>query len=101
MSKGYTVKPWKPIEGTGQALTVPNGSTVTSAAVGANTYAIWLSVITGNCLVRISHPGTAASASTDMLIKTTDPGVWVGVMPGDKVSAWGLAAGTLYMCEGT
>ena len=101
MSKGYTVRPWKPINGTGQALTVPNGGHVESTAVGSSTYAVWLSVITGNCLVKITNGGTAASASTDMLLKTTDPGVWVGVMPGDKVSAWGLAAGTLYMCEGT
>ena len=59
-------------------------------------------MITGNCLVRIQRTGgTVASATTDMLLKTTDPGVWVGVIPGDIISAWGLAAGTLYMCEGS
>lgn len=99
---GWTViAPWRAIEGSGQALTVPNGSTVTSTAVGSQTYAVLLSVITGNCLVRISKAGNAATTTTDVLVKTTDPPIVLSIRPGEKVSAYGLAAGTLYMCEMT
>lgn len=77
---------------------MPNGGHVESSAVGAETRALALSVITGNCLVRISK-ASIASASLDFLIKTTDPPIILGCSPGDKVSAWGLAAGTLQMCE--
>jgi len=103
VSKGYTVAPWRIIDGTGQSLTVPNGSTVTSSAVGAETRAIHLALqptatATG-CLVRLTQAGTAATASKDFLIKTTDPPLVLACSPGDKVSAYGLAACTLQMCE--
>jgi len=91
--------PYRLLDGATQVLTVPNGSTVTSNAVGTQTYAVRLSVITGNCLVRITHAGTAATASQGALIKTTDIGAIFACGPGDKVNAFGLAAGTLYMDE--
>jgi|SRR5581483_1767590 len=102
MSKGYTVAPWRPVVGTGQKLTVPLTGNVTSAAVGSQTRAILLSVITGNCLVRITQAGTNAADSTgnfDALIKTTDIPLILACSPGDKVNAYGIAAGTLYMNE--
>ena len=57
--------PVRLIDGATQVLTVPNAGNVTSAAVGSQTYAVRLSVITGNCLVRITHAGTAATVSRD------------------------------------
>jgi len=91
--------PVRLIDGATQVLTVPNAGNVTSAAVGSQTYAVRLSVITGNCLVRITHAGTAATVSQGALIKTTDIGAIFACAPGDKVSAFGLAAGTLYLDE--
>ncbi|HTO43135.1 MAG TPA: hypothetical protein VML56_03590 [Burkholderiales bacterium] len=109
MSKGYTVAPWKPIPGSGQSLAVGSGSSSTfTNAVGAITgstamHAIALSLAptataTG-ALIKISQAGTAATATSDILIKTTDPPLIVAVAPGDKVSAYGLAACTCYLTE--
>jgi len=67
--------------------------------MGAQTRAVALSVITGNCVVTITSGGSAASASKDFLVKVSDPPLVLACSPGDKVSAWGLAAGTLYICE--
>lgn len=104
---GWTpLSPWKPIPGSGQSLSVSNGSSSTFAnAVGTQTRGVQLSLAptataTG-CLVRISQAGTAATATLDLLIKTTDPPLVVGCAPGDKVSAFGLAACTLYLTEMT
>lgn len=91
--------PWRLVDGATQVLTVPNGGTVTSAAFGAETNAIRVSVITGNCLVRITKAGTAATASQGALIKTTDIGAIFACGQGDKINAFGLAAGTLYVDE--
>ncbi len=104
MSKGLTIAPWRPIFGSGQSLAVSSGASSTfSNAVGSQTYAIALSLAptataTG-CLVSISHAGTAATATHDILIKTTDPLRVFACGPGDKVSAYGLAACTLYLTE--
>lgn len=102
MSKGYTVAPWRPLAGSGQALTVPLSGNVTSAAVGAETRAVRLTVITGNCTIRITQAGTAATNTTggfDCMLKTTDGPLLVGCSPGDKINAFGIAAGTLYLSE--
>lgn len=102
MSKGVTTAPWRPIPGTGQVLTVPLSGNVASAAVGAQTRAVLLSVITGNCTIRITQAGTNATNATggfDALLKTTDPPLVLALSPGDKVNAFGIAAGTLYLNE--
>lgn len=105
MSKGYTIAPWRPIAGTGQSLSLNNGSSASfTNAVGNETRAIWLSLApaatASGCLVKISQAGTAATATSDIFIKTTDPGVVIACGPGDKVTAYGLAASlTLYLTE--
>jgi hypothetical protein len=67
--------------------------------MGSETYAVRLSAITGNVVVTIANGGKAATATKDVLIKSTDDPVVLGCAPGDKVSAWGLAAATLYIVE--
>ena len=94
-----TITPWKIIDGSGRTVAYTTAGTASSSAVGAQTYAVYLSCITGNCLVRINSPGTAATASKDALVKTTDPPLILACGPGDKVNVYGIAAGTLYMCE--
>lgn len=101
--------PWRIIDGSGQSLSVGSGSSSTftnavgAAALGGETRAIALSLAptataTG-ALVRIIKAGTAATASLDLLIKTTDPPLILAVTPGDKVSCYGLAACTAYLTE--
>ena len=96
--------PWRIVDGSGQSLAVGSGASSTFAnPVGSETRAIALSLAptataTG-ALVRINKAGTAATASFDMLIKTTDPPAIIGVSPGDKVSCYGLAACTAYLTE--
>lgn len=92
---------WRPIAGSGRSLAVSSGANSTdTVAMGLQSYACQLSAITGNVLVTISHAGnTAATATTDMLVKSTDPPIQVACAPGDKVSAWGLGAATLYIVE--
>lgn len=104
MSKGQTIAPWRPIPDSGQSLAVGSGSSSTfTNAVGAQTRALWLSLAptatpTG-CLVTISHEGEASTATQEFLVKTTDPPLIAGCSPGDQVSAYGLAACTLYLTE--
>jgi len=90
--------PWRAQDGKTQVLTVPLNGTVASSAVGAQTYAVMLSVITGNCMVRVNQ-GIAASASQGILVKTTDPPLVLACGATDKVEAFGIAAGTLYVNE--
>lgn len=113
MSKGQTVAPWRPISGSGQSLALNNGSDAhftnavgvgALAQAGQQTRAIALSLApaatAAACLVAISNSGAAATATSDILIKTTDPPLILMCSPGDKVHAWGLAAGlTLYLTE--
>jgi hypothetical protein len=101
MSKGVTTAPWRPIPGTGKSLALNNGSDAAFAAVGTQTRAVLLSLAPASpasgCLLRV---GAAATATTDMLLKTTDPGFVLACSPGDVIHAWGLAASlTLYMTE--
>lgn len=92
-----TVAPWKPILGSGQSKAFTSGASATfTNAVGARTHAIYISAITANCLVKLA---TAATATTDLLVKSTDGPTVIGCSPGDVVSVWGLGAGTAYLCE--
>lgn len=89
---------WRLQDGKTQVIAYGLNGTAASAAVGAQTTAVRLSCITGNCLVRINQ-GTAASASQGALIKTTDLATIFLCGGGDKVEVFGIAAGTLYMDE--
>ena len=96
--------PWRIIDGSGQSLAVGSGSSSTfTNAVGSETRAIALSLASTatatGARVKIDKGGTAATASQDLLIKTTDPPLIIGVSPGDKVSCYGLAACTAYLTE--
>ncbi len=92
-----TVAPWKPILGSGQSAAFTSGASATfTNPVGARTHAILISVITANCLVKLA---TAAAATSDILVKSTDGPLIIGCAPGDHVSVWGLGAGTAYLCE--
>jgi len=102
---GWTpISPWRIIDGSGQSLAVSAAASSTfTNAMGAETRAIALSLAptataTG-ALVRINKAGTAATATLDRLIKTTDPPQIIAVSPGDKVSCYGLAACTAYLTE--
>jgi hypothetical protein len=89
------------IPGSGRSFAASSGAnTPDTIAMGANTLAVQLSVITGNCLVTLSNAGSkAATATKDVLLKMSDPPIRLKCAPGDKVSVWGLAAGTLYIVE--
>jgi hypothetical protein len=101
---------WHAKPGSGQSLAVSSGSSSTFAnalnALGDNqTRAFLISLAptataTG-ALVKVSQAGTAATATSDILIKTTDPPLLLECAPGDKVSCYGLAACTAYLCEMT
>jgi hypothetical protein len=102
------IAPWKIIPGTGQSLAVSAGSSATfTNKVGTETYCVQLSfaptatAASSNCVVKISQAGTAATAVLDLLVKGTDPPVYIACNPGDKVSAWGIVAGVLYLTEMT
>lgn len=107
MSKGYTIQPWRPIAGTGQSITVPAGSSsaaASCAAFGASTRAIAVSLqptATATWAnISISQAGaTAATATGDLCIKTTDPPLIVGAFQGDKLRVYGGAAATLILTE--
>jgi hypothetical protein len=102
---GWTpVSPWKVIPGSGQSLAnAGSTSTTFTNAMGAQTRAIAISLAptatATAALVTITHNGAASSATTDILVKTTDPPLILGCDPGDKVSVWGLAAVTAYLTE--
>lgn len=101
--------PWKIVPGSGQSLTLTSSGTnyafanavgkVAGATAGPRAIAVSLapqSTATG-ALVRIN---TAATASTDYFIKTTDPPLVIGVSPGDTVNVYTLgSSGTAYLVE--
>ncbi|MFS2103666.1 hypothetical protein [Ralstonia sp. Ralssp135] len=95
-----TISPFKPIAGTGQNITV-GASSASSAAIGASTYAIYVST-TGNCHLRVGT-GTVTAVTTDMLIKATDPPLLMKVAPGEKIAVIqdGASTGTCNIVEAT
>lgn len=81
---------FRPVAGTGQTLAI-GAASVSSTAIPAGTFYVRLSA-TGNCHVQV---GTAPTAvSTDMLVKATDPPVFVRVQPGEKIAVIQDAAST-------
>jgi len=107
---GVRAIPWRPIPGSGQSLAVGSGASSTfTNKMGLNlnyqTHALVLSLAptataTG-CLIKVSQTGTAATAVLDLLVKTTDPPLIISCATGDEISAYGLAACTLYLTEVT
>ncbi len=88
---------YRTIAGTDQAVAFTTAASAQSAAVGSATYAVLLSC-SQNVHIEIG-PNPTATASTWML-KSTDPGLIMGLAPGDKIAVRGdTAAGTLYMVE--
>jgi hypothetical protein len=91
------ISPFRPIAGSGKTLAI-GSSSVASAAVGTQTYAVQLSAL-GNCHVAIG-PNPTATAN-DMLVKASDPPLIVKVAPGDKIAVIqdGTATGNLNIVE--
>lgn len=93
------LSPPRAIPGTGQNLTV-GAASVSSTAVGSETHMVRLSATT-NCHVRTGN-GTVTAVATDMLVKTTDGPLIIGIGPGDKIAVIeDSAAGTLNIVEMT
>lgn len=84
------------------SLTASTAKSFTNA-VGAQTYAVAISLAPAStatgALVRITRAGTAATATGDYFVKTTDQPQILGCAPGDTVSVYALAAGTAYLTE--
>lgn len=92
-----TPERWRLLDHNVQAIAF-TATAATSTAFGSATYAILLST-SSNCHIRITTAGTAATTS-DWLLKSTDPGLFLGVMPGEKISVVeDTATGTLYVAE--
>jgi hypothetical protein len=88
---------YRTIPGTDQAVAFTNSGSAQSSAVGANTYAILLSC-TSN--VHIEIGASPVASSTTWLLKSTDPGLMLGISPGEKIAARGdSGSGTLYVVE--
>lgn len=99
------ISPFKILKGTGRSVSVANGSNTTdTVAMGSQTRYCALSLSPAAtayaATITITNGGVAATATTDMALKSTDPPLIIGCNPGDKVSVWGLGAtGTLYVTE--
>ena len=87
---------WRSVEGNDQKVAV-GAASAASAAVGAQTYAVLLSTST-NCHIAF---GTAPVATTsNWLLKATDPGLVLGIAPGEKIAViQDTAGGSLYIME--
>ena len=94
---------WRPIVGSGRAVAIANGSNTTdTVAMGTQTYACLVSATGSNCMITLQHGGVAATATTDILLKTTDPPLLLACAPGDKISTYGLTTtGNVYVTEMT
>lgn len=104
---GWTpLSPFKIIEGTGRSVAVASGSaTVDTVAMGGQTRLCYLTLAPQAtamaATITITGAGNEAPTATkDLVLKSTDPGIILGCSPGDKVQVWGLGAtGTLYITE--
>jgi hypothetical protein len=96
--------PLRIINGSGQSVTAgAAGSQTFTNAVGTQTQAIAVRLAPAAtaylATVRVSDAGTAATASIDYPIASTDQAQLIGVAPGQKVSIYFSAAGSAVMCE--
>lgn len=100
MSKWFPIAPWRPIAGTGQNITLGGSSVQSSAfdASGESAQAVQISS-TGNCHVAVGTNPTAAT--TDMLVKASDPPLVVRIAPGEKIAVIqdGASTGTCNVIE--
>ena len=99
---------WRPIAGSGQVLTLAATTNQAFAnAVGSQTYAIAISLqpesTAAYALITISAPnagtGTAATASKDFMIKTSDPPQYFACTPGEIVNVYSSAIGKAFLTE--
>lgn len=87
---------YRTIPGSDQAVAFTSAASAQSAAIVTG-YAVLLSC-TQNVHIEVGVNPTA-TASTWML-KSTDPGLIIGLSPGEKIAVRGdTASGTLYMVE--
>lgn len=105
---GMPIAQWRPVPGSGQSLSLTGSAAATFAnAIGAVTkqqvYAIAVKLAPAStayiATIVISKAGTAATASTDYPIASTDPPQILACAPGDQVSVYAGANGTAYLCE--
>lgn len=104
---GWTATaPFRPIAGTGQSLSLTSGTAATfTNKMGLQTHAFVFKFSPGTTAyigtLAISQAGTAATASTDYPVASTDIPVIVGCAPGDKVSVYQASGSTqtAYLCE--
>lgn len=99
-------RPWRIIPGTGQELAAQaSGSAGNFTKVGKQTYVVAVRVQPSAtpyvATVTISAAGTAATASTDYPISSSDPTTTFVCAPGDIVSVYQASgsAQNIYMCE--
>lgn len=96
----------KIIAGSGQSLSLTSGSAASfTNKVGSQTYLVAVKLAPAAtafiATVRISQAGTAATASTDYAIASSDPPQILGCNPGDKVNVLQSSGSTAtaYLCE--
>lgn len=103
---GMRIAQWRPIAGSGQSLTLAASTNQAFAnPIGSQTYAIAVSLAPAStaayALVTISAAnggtGTAATASKDYMIKTSDPPQILACTPGEIVNVYSSATGTAFM----
>lgn len=87
---------WRTIEGSDKVVAI-GAASVQSTAVGASTYGVLLSC-TSNCHIQFGMNPTATASS--WLLKSTDPGLILGIAPGEKIAVIeDSAVGNLYIVE--
>jgi hypothetical protein len=86
-----TLSPWKPVEGTGQNVTIGSASVQATNAFGDYTLAVQVSA-TGDCHIAFGPNPTALATST--LVKSTDGPMQYNVAPGDKIAVIRDASGS-------
>lgn len=106
MAHAIEIRPWRPIDGSGQTVSLTSGTAGAFAnAVGNETYAIAFKLAPAAtayiAFVRISAAGTNAAANTDFPVASTDPPQIFRITPGEKVSVYQASGSTesAYMCE--
>jgi len=89
---------WKTLLGSDQKLACTNTASAASSAFGSATYAILLSC-DQNMHIQIGESPTATTST--WLLKSTDPGLILGVTQGQKIAGRcdSAATGNLYIVE--
>jgi hypothetical protein len=87
---------WRTVEGSDQKVAI-GAASAQSAAVGPYTYAVLLSC-SSNCHIVFGTNPTATA--TSWMLKSTDPGLILGIAPGEKLAViQDSGAGSLFIVE--